>query len=75
MSKQALKAAKTCIDSNDWAEAETQCRKVLSFDPQSYAAYLNPRPVVFFCFKTTVQSATGVPVQLTANRTGICILV
>ena len=55
MSKQALKTAKTCIDSKDWAGAETQCRRVLSFDPQNYAAYLTPSRC--FLFQTTVQLA------------------
>ncbi|KAA8909787.1 hypothetical protein FN846DRAFT_941480 [Sphaerosporella brunnea] len=40
MSKQALKAAKTCINSEDWIGAEAQARKALSFEPQNYFAHL-----------------------------------
>ncbi|KAI5789864.1 hypothetical protein FPQ18DRAFT_38049 [Pyronema domesticum] len=40
MSKPALKAAKACIASSDWAGLETQCRKAISFEPASYTAHL-----------------------------------
>jgi hypothetical protein len=36
MAKAALKSAKLALDAQDWARAETESRKALSFDSQNY---------------------------------------